>query len=41
MADDRFGKKIVLLNKEKVYPSANASTDEFLREIVSMNIIFF
>ncbi len=29
MTDDRFGERIVLLNKEKVHPSANASTNEF------------
>lgn len=39
MANDRFGERIVLLNKKKVCSSANASTDEFLREIVSMNVI--
>ena len=39
MADDQFGERIVLFNKEKVRPSANASTDEFLRKIVSMNVI--
>ncbi len=39
MADDRFSERIILLNKEKVCPSANASTDEFLREIVLMNVI--
>ena len=41
MANDQFGERIVLLNKEKVCPSANASTNEFLREIVLMNVIFF
>lgn len=41
MADDQFGKKIILLNKEKVCPFANASTNEFLRKIVLMNVISF
>lgn len=39
MADDRFGERIILLNKEKIRPSANAKSDEFLREIVAMNVI--
>ena len=39
MADDRFGEKIILLNKEKIRLSANAKSDEFLREIVVMNVI--
>lgn len=39
MADDRFCERIVLLDKEKVRPSANASSDEFLREVVAMNMI--
>ena len=39
MFDDRFGERIILLNKEKVCPSANAKTDEFLRETVALNIL--
>ncbi len=39
MADDRFGERIILLNKEKIRLSANATSDEFLREIVAMNVI--
>lgn len=39
MADDRFGERIILLNKEMICPSANASSDEFLRETVAMNVI--
>ena len=39
MSDDRFGEKIILLNKEKVRPSANAKTDEFLRETVALNVL--
>ena len=30
MANDHFGEKIILLNKEKVRPSSNAKSDEFL-----------
>ncbi len=39
MADDRFGERIILLNKEKVFPSANAKFDEFLRKTVVLNIL--
>lgn len=39
MADDQFNKKIILLNKEKIYLSANAISNEFLREIIAMNVI--
>lgn len=39
MADDRFGERIILLNKEKVRPSANAKSDEFLREVVALNVM--
>lgn len=39
MADDRFGERIILLNKEKVRPSANAKSDEFLREVVALNVL--
>ncbi len=39
MADDRFGERIILLNKEKVRPSANAKSDEFLRETVALNVL--
>lgn len=39
MADDRFGEKIILLNKEKVRPSSNAKSDEFLRETVALNVL--
>lgn len=37
--DDRFGETIIKLNKEKVRPSANAKTDEFLREVVAPNVL--
>ncbi len=39
MADDQFGEKIILLNKEKVRPFANAKSDEFLRETVALNVL--
>ncbi len=39
MADDRFDERIILLNKEKVRPSANAKSDEFLWETVTLNIL--
>lgn len=39
MADDRFGEKIILLNKDKVCPSVNAKSDEFLRETVALNVL--
>ena len=41
MANDRFGKKIILLNKKMICPSVNVLSDEFLRETVIMNMIFF
>lgn len=39
MANNRFDKKIILLNKEKICLSANVLSNEFLRETVAMNII--
>ncbi len=39
MANNRFGERIILLNKKKIRPSVNALSDEFLREIVAMNVI--
>ncbi len=39
MADDRFGERIILLNKEKVHPSANTKSDEFLRKTVALNVL--
>ena len=38
-ADDQFGKIIIKKNKDKVRLSANATSDEFLRETVMLNII--
>lgn len=38
MPDDLFGERIIMLNKEKVRPFANAKSNEFLRETVLMNI---
>ena len=37
-ADDRFGETIIKENKDKVRPSANVTLDEFLREIIALNI---
>lgn len=39
MADDRFGERIILLNKEKVRPLENVKSDKFLREVVALNIL--
>ncbi|WP_375449060.1 hypothetical protein [uncultured Nostoc sp.] len=39
MANNRFGEKIILLNKEKICPFANISSNEFLRKTVAMNVI--
>ena len=41
MSDDWFSERIILLNKEKVCPSANAKTDQFLRETVALNVLSF
>lgn len=38
-AGDRFGEIIIKLNKEKVRPSSNAKSDEFLRETISLNVM--
>ena len=38
-ADDWFGETIIKENKDKVKPLANATSDEFLRETVALNII--
>ena len=37
--DDRFGETIIKLCKEKVRPSSNAKSDEFLREVVAPNVL--
>ncbi len=39
MDNDRFGEKIILLNKERIGLFANTSSDKFLRETVAMNVI--
>lgn len=39
MANDCFRKGIILLNKEKVQPLANAKLHEFLREVVALNVL--
>ena len=38
-ADDRFFEIIIKENKDKVRPSANATSDQFLKETVGLNII--
>ncbi len=37
--DDRFSETIIKENKDKVRPSANATSDKFLKETVMLNII--
>ena len=39
MANNWFGKKIILLNKDKIYLFANATSDKFLKEIIAINVI--
>lgn len=39
MADNRFGKTIIMLNKEKVQPLANAKSDSFLCKTVALNVM--
>ena len=39
MANDRFGERIILINKEKVCSSTNAKSDEFHRKIITLNIL--
>lgn len=39
MADDCFREKIILLNKEMLRPLTNAKSDEFLREVVALNVL--
>lgn len=39
MATDRFGEKIILLNKENVCFFVNAKSDEFVRQTVALNIL--
>ena len=38
-ADNRFGKTIIKLNKEKIRPSANAKSDNFFRNVVAPNVL--
>ncbi len=40
MANNWFGKKIILLNKKRIYLSINISSNKFLREIIVINVIF-
>lgn len=37
--DGRFGKTIIKLYKEKVKPLSDTKSDEFLREVVALNIL--
>lgn len=39
MTNNCFGKKIILLNSEKICLSTNITSDEFLREIVVIYVI--
>ncbi len=39
MTNDRFGERIILLIKEKVRLSTNTKSDEFLWEIVALNVL--
>lgn len=39
MVDDRFGKKIILLNKKKVCSSANTKSDKLFKEIITLNML--
>lgn len=39
MANDRFNKKIILLKKEKVRPSSNTKSEEFLQKKLALNIL--
>ncbi len=39
MANDRFDERIIPLNKEKVRPSANAKSNEFLQKTVALNVL--
>lgn len=41
MTDNQFGKKIILLNKNKVCFFANAKSDEFLKKIMTFDILSF
>lgn len=40
MANDCFNKRIILLNKEKICPSANTTFDKFLRKIITIKVNF-
>ncbi len=39
MANDQFGERIILLNKEKVCPSSNVKSDEFFQKTVALNVL--
>ncbi len=38
-ADDYFGETIIKLCKEKVKPSSNAKSDQFLQEVIAPNVL--
>lgn len=39
MTDTQFSEKIILLNKEIVHLSTNAKSNEFLSEMIVLNIL--
>lgn len=39
--NNQFDKKIVLLNKEKIYSSINTKSDKFHKKILVLNVLFF
>lgn len=41
MADDRFGKRIILLNKKKVCSFTNVKPNKFFRIMMTLNILSF
>lgn len=40
-ADDQFDKTIIQKNKDKIRPLANTTSNKFLKEIITFNIISF
>ena len=41
MANNWFSKKIILLKKKKIYPSANVLSNKFFRKTMAINMISF
>lgn len=39
MADNRFDKRIIFLNKEKVHSFANAKSNEFFKKMMALNVL--